>query len=141
MIGRVVSTKMQKTAVVVVERQKEHPLYGKSFVRTKKYLVDDPFAVSDGDIVIFHKVAPISKNKHWRITKVLGRDIVSLEQAELQEAAEEAIEEVMPVEEEEDEKKTGGQEINEKSEKELTGKEEVKSQKAKVKTATKKSKG
>ena len=96
MVGRVVSTKMQKTAVVIVERRKKHPLYQKSYVRTKKYLTDDPFGVSDGDVVILKKIRPMSKNKHWQIVKVLGRDIVSLEQAELQEEALEAIAEVLP---------------------------------------------
>lgn len=96
MVGRVVSVKMEKTAVVLVESKKTHPIYGKSFVHTKKYLVDDQFAVSLGDVVIFEKVAPISKRKHWKITKVLGKDIVSIEQAELLEEAQEAIAEVMP---------------------------------------------
>jgi small subunit ribosomal protein S17 len=101
MIGRVVSTKMEKTAVVLVEHQKKHPLYKKSFLRTKKFLVDDPFNVKDGDIVIFKKIRPISKLKHFQITKVLGSDIVSLEQAELKEEVAEAIAEVMPEEKEE----------------------------------------
>src|SRR5258708_298347 len=63
MVGRVVSTKMQKTAVVLTEGQKEHPLYGKRYLRSKRYLVDDPFGVKDGDIVVFLKVKPISKHK------------------------------------------------------------------------------
>lgn len=100
MVGRVVSTKMAKTAVVLVESKKTHPLYGKTFAWTKRYLVDDPVGVNDGDIVIFNKVRPISKLKHWQIAKVLGKDIVSIEQAELQEVAAEAIAEVMPEEEE-----------------------------------------
>lgn len=104
MVGRVVSVKMAKTAVVLVESKKTHPIYKKSFVHTKKFLVDDPFTVALGDVVIFDKIAPISKRKHWRITKVLGRDIVSMEQAELLEEAQEAIAEVMPeVKEEEKE--------------------------------------
>src|SRR5258708_298345 len=76
MVGRVVSTKMQKTVVVLTEGQKEHPLYGKRYLRSKRYLVDDPFGVKDGDIVVFLKVKPISKHKHWQITKVLGQDFV-----------------------------------------------------------------
>lgn len=101
MVGRVVSVKMQHTAVVIVESKKTHPIYRKSFAHSKKYLVDDPFEVTLGDVVIFEKIAPISKRKHWKITKVLGKDIVSLEQAELLEEAQEAIAEVMPEEKEE----------------------------------------
>ncbi len=100
MVGRVVSTKMQNTAVVLVEGRKTHPLYKKSYVRSKRYLAHDTLSAKEGDVVILVKVAPISKNKHWNITKILGQDIVSMEQAELQESAQEAIEEVMPVEEE-----------------------------------------
>lgn len=96
MIGRVVSTKMQKSAVVLVEENKKHPLYGKIYLRTKKFLVDDPFNVKDGDVVEIVKVRPISKNKHYQIKKVLGSDIVSLETAQLQAGAEEAIAEVVP---------------------------------------------
>lgn len=101
MVGRVVSTKMNKTAVVLVESKKTHPLYGKSYAWSKKYLVDDQLTVGKGDIVIFQKVRPVSKRKHWQITKVLGKDIVSLEQAELAEEAAEAIAEVLPEEKEE----------------------------------------
>lgn len=92
-----VSNKMMKTAVVVVESTKTHPMYGKSFVHTKKYLVDDPENVKVGDIVEFIKVAPVSKNKHWRITKVVGKDLIAVETEVMKEVAKEAIEEVMPV--------------------------------------------
>lgn len=100
MIGRVVSTKMEKTATVLVEGKKKHPLYKKSFVRTKKYLAHDPIGVKDGDIVSMEKSRPFSKRKHWLITKVYGSDYVSLQQAELKEEAEEAIAEVLPEKEE-----------------------------------------
>lgn len=98
MVGRVTSTKTLNTATVVVESHKTHPVYGKSFVRSKKYLVDDRMSVKVGDIVEFEKIAPISKRKHWRITKVVGRDIVAIETEIMKEAAQEAIEKVMPVE-------------------------------------------
>lgn len=130
MIGRVVSTKMEKTAVVIVESQKKHPLYKKSFLRTKKYLVDDPFKVKDGDVVIFEKVRPISKRKHFQIKKVLGSDIVALEQAELKEGAAEAIAEVMPEEEKEEEKTETVEASVEVEEKKPAAKKETKPKKA-----------
>jgi len=98
MVGRIVSIKMDHSAVMIVEGKKTHRKYKKSFVYTKKYIVDDPFEVKLGDVVIVEKIAPMSKRKHWRITKVLGKDIVSIEQAELLEDANEAIAEVMPEE-------------------------------------------
>ncbi len=141
MIGRVVSTKMEKTAVVLVESQKKHALYKKSFLRTKKYLVDDPFNVKDGDIVIFEKIRPISKRKHFQITKVLGSDIVSLEQAELKEDAAEAIAEVMPEEAEEETKEPSETETVEASveveEKKAVSKKEPKPKKIEKPTESK----
>lgn len=106
MIGRVVANKAVKTVTVLVESRKTHPLYGKSFLRTKKYLVDDQVGVKVGDIVEFLKTRPISKRKHWRITKTLGQDIVAVQTEIMKEVAEEAIEEVLPVEEEKVEAET-----------------------------------
>ncbi len=103
MRGRVVSNKAMKTATVLVETHKTHPLYGKSYIQTKKFLVDDQIGVAIGDIVEFVKTRPISKLKHWQIVKVIGRDIVAVESQVMKEAAKEAIEEVLPVEAKEDE--------------------------------------
>lgn len=100
MVGRVVSTKMEKTVVVLTERKKTHPLYKKSFLRTKKYLADDRLGAKLGDIVVLEKIRPISKRKHWRVTKILGGDFVSLQEAQLKQEAAEAIAEVLPEEEE-----------------------------------------
>lgn len=101
MIGRIISAKNQKTVTVLVEGPKRHRLYKKAFMRTKKYLVHDEIGGKEGDIVVIESCRPISKNKHFKIVKVLGKDIVSLKQAELQEEAAEAIAEVMPEEEKE----------------------------------------
>ena len=48
----------------------------------------------------FIKVKPISKNKHWRISKVLGQDFAEIAGVQLKEQAEKQIEEVMPEEKE-----------------------------------------
>ncbi len=96
MVGKVVSTKMTKTAVVLIESKKTHPLYRKSFLRTKKYLADDQLGVKDGDLVEIVKIRPISKRKHWKVTKVLGVDEVFLGEQALKESSDEAIAEVLP---------------------------------------------
>ncbi len=101
MIGRVVSVKSQKTATILVERAKKHPLYQKSVVRTKKYLVHDLLGVSLGDVVEVVKVRPISKNKHWQIVKKVGQDMVALGTQHMKDVATETIEEVQPSEKEE----------------------------------------
>ncbi len=121
MIGRVVSVKMQKSAVVLVEDHKKHPLYGKIYLRTKKYLVDDPFNTKNGDVVEIVKVKPISKNKHFQIKKVIGSDIVSIETAQLQAGAAEAISEVLP--EKEEQLSAVSSQLSDK--KEQTNKEEI----------------
>lgn len=102
MIGRVVSTKMLKTVVVLVESTETHPLYKKSFKRSKRYLVHDELGVKDGDIVDILSVRPISKNKHWKVSKVVGRDIEEIIEQELKEQAAEVVAEVMPEEETEE---------------------------------------
>ncbi len=98
MIGRVTSTKMQKTAVVLIERIAMHPLYKKTYKRSKKYLVDDPIGVKDGDLVEIIKVSPISRNKHWRIIKVVGKNLAEIAEEKLKAQAEKVISEVMPEE-------------------------------------------
>ncbi len=96
MIGRVVSTKMQKTVIVLVERIAKHPLYKKTYSQSKRYQVDDPIGVKMGDMVEIAKVKPISKNKHWRIVKVVGKNLEEITEEKLKAAAEKVIAEVMP---------------------------------------------
>lgn len=98
MIGRVVLKKMQKTATVLVERQSVHPLYKKAFKRSKKYFAHDPIGVKIGDLVELEKVAPISKRKHFRVIKVLGKRMHEITEEKLKEEAKEIIAEVMPEE-------------------------------------------
>ncbi|KAF0243887.1 MAG: small subunit ribosomal protein S17 [bacterium] len=100
MIGRVVSTKLAQTATILIERVARHPLYKKTFVRSKKYLVHDPLGVKEGDVVEIIKVRPISKNKHWQITRVIGKSLVEIAEEKLKQAAKETIAEVMPEEKE-----------------------------------------
>lgn len=102
MIGRVLSTKLKNTATVLIERVAMHPLYKKSYVQSKKYLANDAIGVKMGDIVEIVKCKPISKNKHFSITKVLGANFAEIAEAEMKKKAEEVIAEVMPEEKEGD---------------------------------------
>jgi len=70
--GKVVSTKMAKTATVVVERILVHPIYKKRFKRARKFQVHDELGVKIGDKVSFVATRPISKTKKWKIIEVLG---------------------------------------------------------------------
>ena len=70
--GIVVSTKMQKTAVIEVERTKKHPKYGKTVQYTKKYKIHDPLEeCSVGDRVLAHETRHFSKTKYFRFYRKL----------------------------------------------------------------------
>lgn len=66
--GEVVSDKMAKTIVVLVERTKIHPLYKKRYKVSRKYKVHDPKEeYKVGDKVNFVECRPLSKDKRWRV--------------------------------------------------------------------------
>lgn len=68
--GTVVSTKMQDTITVAVERYVMHPKYKKFMRRTKKYLVDDKGnTAKDGEKVEIRETRPLSKRKHFELVK------------------------------------------------------------------------
>lgn len=72
--GRVISDKMDKSIVVLMERQVKHPLYGKFIKRSKKYHVhDENNDCNVGDTVMFKECRPLSKTKHWTLIKVVER--------------------------------------------------------------------
>jgi small subunit ribosomal protein S17 len=72
--GRVVSDKMDKTITVLVERRVKHPLYGK-FIRrsTKVHAHDEANECGIGDTVMVEQCRPLSKNKTWRLVKVVEK--------------------------------------------------------------------
>lgn len=69
--GKVVSTKMAKTATVAVTRIVVHPLYKKRFKRKKRYQVHDEQGVKVGETVRFVASRPYSKLKKWKIVEVV----------------------------------------------------------------------
>lgn len=100
--GRIVSAKVPQTVSVLVESVKTHPLYGKSFKRSKKFLAATDKSLVLGDLVEIVQCAPISKRKRFKVTQVFGRDIEAVVTEKLKEEAAEAIAEVMPEEKEEE---------------------------------------
>lgn len=65
--GIVVSTAMQKTAVVRIDRQVEHPKYGKYFTMSTKLKVHDPESKAHvGDLVEIEECRPLSRDKRFR---------------------------------------------------------------------------
>ncbi len=73
-IGRVVSDKMDKTVVVAVESRIRHPLYGRIMRRTRKFKVHDEADVGAlGDLVEIMETRPISRQKRWRVVRVVEK--------------------------------------------------------------------
>ncbi len=72
--GLVVSDKMAKTVVVAVEDRVQHPLYGKTIRRTRKYKAhDEANSCGVGDRVLLMETRPLSATKHWRVVEILEK--------------------------------------------------------------------
>jgi small subunit ribosomal protein S17 len=72
--GRVVSSRMQKTIAVEIERLVRHPTYGKYIRRTTKLLAHDETGASrEGDVVIITPCRPLSRRKSWRLLEVVQK--------------------------------------------------------------------
>ena len=72
--GRVVSSKMQKTIAVEIERLVRHPAYGKYIRRTTKLLAhDENGACREGDLVTITPCRPVSRHKSWRLLEVVEK--------------------------------------------------------------------
>ncbi len=73
-IGTVVSDKMDKTVVVMVETRVRHPLYGRTVTKSQKFKAhDETNACKMGDKVRIMETRPLSKEKRWRVAEVLAR--------------------------------------------------------------------
>lgn len=76
-IGKVVSDKMDKTIVVMVETYKKHTLYDKRIKYTKKFKAhDENNQAKIGDIVKIMETKPLSKDKCWRLVEVVEEAII-----------------------------------------------------------------
>ena len=73
-VGTVVSDKMDKTIVVAVEDSYQHPLYKKTMKRTYKLKAhDENNECGIGDTVEVMETRPLSKDKRWRLTKIIEK--------------------------------------------------------------------
>ena len=72
--GRVISDKMDKTIVVAVEDNVQHPLYKKTVKRTYKLKAHDEENIArDGDIVKIMATRPLSATKRFRLVEVVKK--------------------------------------------------------------------
>ncbi len=85
-IGRVVSSKMDKTAVVAVDTYKRHPLYKKNIRRAIKYKAhDEKNECAEGDTVRIVETRPLSKEKRWRVAEIISKkEVVEITPEEIE---------------------------------------------------------
>ena len=70
--GRVVSDRMEKSVVVMIERRERHPIYGKYMKRsTKLHAHDETNQAHIGDLVSIEECRPLSKKKAWTLVEVV----------------------------------------------------------------------
>ena len=83
--GRVVSNKMDKTVVVVVETPRRHPLYKKTIKRTTKYKAhDEKNECKLGDTVRIVETRPLSRHKRWRVAEIITKgEVVEIQPEEV----------------------------------------------------------
>mgnify|MGYP002752236076 FL=1 len=73
-IGVVTSNKMDKSIVVSEVKRVKHPMYGKFVLKTKKYTAhDENNECNEGDTVLIQETRPLSKNKRWRLVRIIER--------------------------------------------------------------------
>ena len=72
--GKVISNKMDKTIVVAIEDRVKHPLYGKVVKETYKLKAhDENNECGIGDRVEIMETRPLSKDKRWRLTRIVEK--------------------------------------------------------------------
>ncbi|HEY3781736.1 MAG TPA: 30S ribosomal protein S17 [Fimbriimonadaceae bacterium] len=71
--GMVVSNKMEKTVVVQISRQVQHGLYGKIVKKSSRFKAHDEQSCDIGDRVEIMETRPISRDKRWRVVRILEK--------------------------------------------------------------------
>jgi small subunit ribosomal protein S17 len=71
-IGIVVSNKAEKTITVAIQIRYQHPKYGKTLIKTKRYLAhDEENKCQSGDVVLIEESPPFSRHKKWSLKEIL----------------------------------------------------------------------
>ena len=77
MRGKVVSDKMDKTIVVEIATHRSHPLYGKRVKFSRRFKAHDELNEAKiGDTVEIMETRPLSKDKHFRLTRIIEKAII-----------------------------------------------------------------
>jgi small subunit ribosomal protein S17 len=71
-IGVVVSNKSNKTIIIAIQTRYQHPKYGKTVVKTKRYMAhDENNSCKPGDLILIEESRPISRHKKWTLKEIL----------------------------------------------------------------------
>lgn len=71
--GVVSSNKMEKTVVVQLDQRIQHGLYGKTVRKSNKIKAHDEMSCDIGDTVEVMETRPLSRDKHWRVTRIIEK--------------------------------------------------------------------
>ena len=72
-VGIVVSNKSEKTIVVAIQIRYQHPKYGKTLIKTKRYMAHDKDNICKaGDLVLLEESSPFSRHKKWILKEILN---------------------------------------------------------------------
>ncbi len=74
--GKVISVKMQKVCVILVNVPKRHPVYKKSIKNTKRFKASYENPVQEGNIVLIEEKRPTSSKVTWRVVQVLEEKLL-----------------------------------------------------------------
>lgn len=77
--GKVISTKMQKVATILIEQFRKHPLYGKILKRNFKIHAVNKIGAETGDRVVITEIRPVAKTVNFVIKEILTKDSKSVE--------------------------------------------------------------
>lgn len=73
-MGIVISNKMEKSIIVLVDRKVKHPIYGKFINKSKKFMAhDEQNSCNIGDYVKIMETRHLSKRKSWRLVEIIER--------------------------------------------------------------------
>ena len=72
-VGIVVSNKPEKTIIVAIQIRYQHPRYGKTLIKTKRYMAHDKDSICKaGDLVLLEESSPFSRHKKWTLKEILN---------------------------------------------------------------------
>ncbi|MBI2620806.1 30S ribosomal protein S17 [candidate division WWE3 bacterium] len=70
-VGKVVSDRMVKTAIVAVEMPRTHPVYGKKVKNTRRFKARNDVGAKMGNLVVISQCRPLGKGVSWKIAGIV----------------------------------------------------------------------